>query len=182
MKEIFYTGIGSRKTPEHVLKIMEKLAIVFANYDFVLRSGGADGADHAFEKGCDLVKGKKEIYLPWKSFNGNNSEHYTQCEKSYEIAFQFHPNLFGTSDGVQKLMARNTYQVLGKNCRTKSNFIVCYCAEDEKGNWEGGTGQALRIAENKKIPIFNLFHKEQLQELKKFAKELYDSFDPLSEN
>lgn len=182
MDAVRYAGIGSRSTPENVLKIMKQLAIVFANYGFVLRSGGADGADSAFEKGCDLAKGEKEIYLPWKGFNGNNSELYTQCDKAYEIAFQFHPNLFGTSEGVQKLMARNTYQVLGKNCRTKSNFIVCYCEEDTKGDWKGGTGQALRIAKNKKIPIFNLYHKEQLEELKKFAKQLIDDFDPFKDS
>jgi len=29
-----------------------------------LRSGSAEGADQAFERGADKVKGKKEIYLP----------------------------------------------------------------------------------------------------------------------
>lgn len=172
MDVIYYAGIGSRSTPDNVLGIMEKLGIVLAKKGFILRSGGADGADKAFEKGCDLAKGKKEIYLPWKGFNDNSSPLYTQCEKAYEIAFQFHPNLFGTSEGVQKLMARNTYQVLGQNCRTKSNFIVCYCELDASGNWKGGTGQALRIAKNKKIPIFNLFIKEDLDELKTFIKQL----------
>ncbi len=34
------------------------------------------------------------------------------------------------------------------------------------------TGQALRIAKNKKIPIFNLFIKEDLNALKTFVAEL----------
>ena len=165
--EKYYAGIGSRSTPENVLVIMEKLGAVLAKKGYVLRSGGADGADKAFEKGCDKACGLKEIYLPWKGFNGNNSDLYAQCEKAYEIAFQFHPNLFGTSEGVQKLMARNTYQVLGKNCRTKSDFIICYCEVDDEENWKGGTGQALRIAKNKKIPIFNLYFKDDLDNFKK---------------
>ena len=172
MDVIYYAGIGSRSTPENILKIMEKIGAVLAKKGFVLRSGAADGADKAFEKGCDSQNGKKEIYLPWKGFNNHPSLLYTQCAKAFEIAFQFHPNLFETSDGVQKLMARNSYQVLGENCQTKSNFIVCYCEVDASGNWKGGTGQALRIAHNKKIPIFNLFVTEDLSELKKLVLEL----------
>ena len=77
MDVIYYAGIGSRSTPDNVLGIMEKLGIVLAKKGFILRSGGADGADKAFEKGCDLASGQKEIYLPWKGFNGNNSSLYT---------------------------------------------------------------------------------------------------------
>jgi len=55
---IYYAGIGSRSTPDNVLGIMEKLGIVLAKKGFILRSGGADGADKAFEKGCDLASTK----------------------------------------------------------------------------------------------------------------------------
>jgi len=33
---------------------------------YTLRSGGANGADTAFEEGCC----RKELYLPWPGFNG----------------------------------------------------------------------------------------------------------------
>lgn len=141
-----------------------------AKKGFILRSGGADGCDSAFEKGCDLVQGKKEIYLPWKGFNDNNSPLFKLSSEAQEIAFKYHPNLYGQKDSVVKLMTRNSYQVLGRNLVTKSLFILCYCLVDDKGVPIGGTSQALRIAEAHKIPIFNLYHKDDLQKFKDFMK------------
>ena len=60
---MIYAGIGSRETPEGVLLKMEKIAFYLAHrYDATLRSGGAIGADIAFEAGCDSANGKKEIF------------------------------------------------------------------------------------------------------------------------
>lgn len=40
-----YTMIGSRSTPEDIMKLMERLAYKLASQGWVVRSGGADGAD-----------------------------------------------------------------------------------------------------------------------------------------
>jgi len=50
----FYTGVGSRKTPLSILKVMRKLGYKLAIDGWMLRSGGADGADSAFEKGAGI--------------------------------------------------------------------------------------------------------------------------------
>jgi hypothetical protein len=169
--EIFYSGIGSRNTPEKVLIIMEKLGTAFAQKNFVLRSGHAEGADMAFEKGCDRANGKKEIYIPWKNFNNSQSTLYYENlpEKATDLAFEFHPNLHRCNYGTIKLMARNTCQILGLNCETPSSFVVCYTSD---GKFSGGTGQALRIADHSTIPIFNLFNQTDLDRLKNFAQEI----------
>jgi hypothetical protein len=171
---IYYAGIGSRETPENVLKIMEQLGKIFAKKNFILRSGAAEGADRAFEKGCDEAKGQKEIYLPWKNFNGSESDLFYENlpAAAEEIAFKYHPNLYKCTYGVIKMMTRNSCQILGKDCHTKCNFVVCYCAIDSNGNETGGTSQALRIARDKNIPIFNLFYKEELNKLKEYIKGL----------
>jgi hypothetical protein len=166
---IYYTGIGSRNTDSSTLRIMEKLGFHLAKKGFILRSGGADGADMAFERGCDRGGGHKEIYLPWKGFNNNNSNLYTICPKAIEIAWEYHPNYYKLSEGAQKLMARNSYQLLGSNLKTKSEFVICYTTD---GKDSGGTGQSIRISEAKKIKVFNLFFKEQLQALKDFVMDI----------
>lgn len=173
-KEIYYAGIGSRSTPEEVLNIMEKIGMICAKKGYILRSGAAKGADQAFEKGCDKLGGKKEIYLPWKGFENSSSDLYYENlpPKAEEIAFEFHPNLYKCSYGIIKMMARNSCQVLGKDCNTKSNFVVCYCECDANGNLIGGTSQALRIAMNRKIPIFNLKNREDLDKFKDHIKFL----------
>ncbi len=171
---VYYTGIGSRETPDEVLQMMIKIGAMCAKKSFILRSGGADGADKAFEQGCDKFNGEKEIYLPWKGFNGSQSSLY-DLPKSHlaeEMAFKYHPNLYASKPPVVKLMTRNSYQVMGGDLKTKSSFVVCYCAVSENGKLIGGTSQALRIAKDKNIPIFNLYFKDQLELFKQFVQDL----------
>jgi hypothetical protein len=146
-----YTGIGSRQTPKKVLLEMEEIAKFLANKGLTLRSGGADGADKAFETGCDKANGKKEIYLPWKGFNNNKSELYIQTRKAYQSIEKFHPAPERLSQGARKIMARNYLQIMGID-ETETSFVICWTEQGEKG----GTGQAMRIAKSKNIPIINL--------------------------
>ena len=166
---IYYAGIGSRETPIEVLNAFEYLGMEFAKRGYVLRSGAADGADSAFERGCDSVAGPKEIFLPWQGFQGrseNRSEnkstycHYDNVDDAIKIAKKYHPNWDTLSNGGRALMARNSYQVLGKDLQTPGSFVVCW-TEDGKGG--GGTGQALRIAKDYGIKVcdFGKFPKEQ---------------------
>lgn len=46
----YYTGIGSRETPEDFLKLFTQVARYLEIKGFTLRSGHARGADYAFEK------------------------------------------------------------------------------------------------------------------------------------
>lgn len=47
----YYTGVGSRETPEHILKFIEDVAYWLAGRGYTGRSGSAAGADTAFEQG-----------------------------------------------------------------------------------------------------------------------------------
>ena len=48
-----YAGIGSRTTPKVILDLMTSFAKIYAGKGYTLYSGGADGADTAFEYGVD---------------------------------------------------------------------------------------------------------------------------------
>lgn len=145
---MYYTGIGSRETPTFALEAFKQIGEELAKLGVILRSGGASGADSAFEEGCDRVNGEKEIFIPWEGFNDrvpNNIDCF--CLDSIlakEIAKKFHPSYDYLKPGAKRLMSRNSYQVLGKDLRTPSDFIVCYT---DKGLMKGGTSQALRITE-----------------------------------
>jgi len=145
----YYAGIGSRKTPPDILNIMELIGIELARKGFVLRSGGAAGADSAFERGCDSVRGKKEIFLPWAKFN-NHEGIVGPSPEAFKIAAKFHPAWNRCSRYARILHARNSHQVLGYDLKTPSKFIICW----HQGT--GGTMQAVRIANHYKIPVFNL--------------------------
>ena len=147
-----YSGIGSRKTPEDILMKFDRIGKILANKGFTLRSGGADGADSAFEVGCDKANGKKEIFLPWKGFNGNTSLLFDPPEEAFVMTGKIHPGWHHLKQGARRLHARNCQQVLGINLDNPVQFVICYTKLDG-----GGTLQALRIAQQKKIPIYNFY-------------------------
>lgn len=167
----YYTGIGSRECPREVLKAITDIGFWLVKKGFVLRSGGADGCDSAFEKGCDLINGQKEIYLPWLKFNGNKSNLIVINPRAFEMAEVYHPYWSKLNQADRRLMARNVHQVLGSDFNTPSEFIICYT---KNGQCVGGTAQALRIAKDKFIPVFNFGEYENIDkaksEFKKFIK------------
>ena len=71
----YYAGIGSRETPKEICNKMTEIASLLEKQDFVLRSGGAQGADHAFEIGIsDQLM--MDIYLPYINFNNKSGSKY----------------------------------------------------------------------------------------------------------
>ena len=60
MNKRYYAGIGSRTTPQDVMGRFSNMASFLEQNGFVLRSGGADGVDLAFENG--VLNGNKEIF------------------------------------------------------------------------------------------------------------------------
>jgi hypothetical protein len=182
-----YAGVGSRETPGSILSAMIALAKHLAQKGWTLRSGGATGADAAFEEGCDLGGGKKEIFLPWRDFNKNPSSRFLNLtpldlsdkqdrpiRRAIDLASQFHPLQTRLLTPTQKmrtiltLMVRNSYQVLGESVtdEDKSQFLVCWTPN---GVPVGGTRQAIVIAQHFKVPVFNLGHPEVFKQFKAFA-------------
>ena len=153
MQTKYYTGIGSRKTPLTHLAEMRTIAEDLAKRGYTLRSGGADGADSAFEQGCDSVRGAKEIYLPWRSFNGNRSKLFNIPRETFLIAAELHPAWASLSGGVRRLHARNMLQVLGQDLQTPSEFVVCWTPN---GACIGGTATAIKLAQQHDIRVINM--------------------------
>lgn len=173
-----YTGIGSRDTPHEIRNLMTELAQRLEGHGFILRSGAADGADQAFEKGVTNPD-NKEIYLPWKGFNGSTSELYTLSNQALATVNNYHPAPDYLNNVSIKLMARNSYQVLGQTLDKPSSFVLCWTpdgCEDNRSRKSitGGTGQAVSIASFKKIAIFNLKNLESLAKLKQHLKQNFD--------
>jgi hypothetical protein len=166
-RDMIYAGIGSRETPKEVLVRMYNLAEAFALMGYRLRSGHAGGADLAFEDGCILQSGPKEIFLPWSGFNDARhnpfKDYYVIAnEEAEKIASRFHPAWERLSQGAKRLMVRNVYQVLGPDLKTHSDFVVCWT---NGGGPTGGTGQAIRIANEYGIEVYNLYNQKDVDDL-----------------
>lgn len=148
----FYTGVGSRTTPDALLEIMADIAAMLNERGFTLRSGAASGADCAFARGAI----KKEEYIPWYGFRAKKHILVTDHEviqKATRISESLHPKWVFLPDSVKKLMVRNVYTLLGPDLQTPSQFMVCWTPN---GETVGGTGQAIRIARKYDIPVINL--------------------------
>lgn len=137
-----YAGIGSRETPTHILELMTRTATKLTQLGYLLRSGGAVGADSAFELGVDSID-HKEI------FKANDA-----TVEAHILAEQYHPRWDLCSEYARKLHARNCMIILGRNLDQPVNFVLCWTKD---GHATGGTGQAIRLASAYDIPIFNLF-------------------------
>lgn len=162
----YYTGIGSRQIPPDIARDMTQFAYIAARKGWILRSGGATGADSAFEKGCDDAKGRKEIFLPWPKFNGSDSPFVTPSQEAHTLASTIHPCYKRLTFGMRELIARNMHQVLGEKLDSPTEFVVCWTPDGARTRSEysiktGGTGSAIVLASDKNIPVFNLYHKDQ---------------------
>lgn len=158
-KQHYYAGIGSRKTPDTILADMRHIATVLEQQGYILRSGGADGADQAFEDGVNQ-SWNKEIILPWNGFNKKSTSRlgYTllpdrMVPAAMEMASQIHPAWDRCSSVARAFHARNMAQILGPWLDRPVEFVVCWTP---KGETVGGTATAIRLAQQKNIPVINL--------------------------
>ncbi len=156
-----YAGIGSRGTPAPVLALMTRLAARLAAHGYTLQSGGAPGADMAFEAGAGMYK---TIFLPWPHFQSRGAaptDRDRPDAEAYRIAATLHPVWTRLSSAAQALMARNVHQILGADLRSPVDFVACWTpdgceSERERSRATGGTGQAIALADRWGIPIYNL--------------------------
>ncbi len=147
MNRKYYTGVGSRKTPQQILDLMCGIAKYLQGHGYTLRSGGADGADLAFENGAGL---DKHIFYAKDS-----------TPQAEAIAAQFHPAWNRCSAFAKRLHGRNSFQVLGPELNVPSKFLICWTPDGCKRHVDrtihtGGTGTAISIADANGIGVYNL--------------------------
>ena len=148
----YYAGIGSRKTPKPILDIMTRVASWLEKQGYILRSGGANGADSAFEAGV-ANNSHKEIFLPWKGFNGKNSIYLEPARWTYDIAKDIHPAWNKLTNGAKKLHARNVHQIMGPSGKEYSEFVIYWTPNIVPS---GGTTTAIKLAKILNILTINL--------------------------
>ncbi|EPX83973.1 hypothetical protein Salmuc_01748 [Salipiger mucosus DSM 16094] len=148
-----------------VCETMIEIGRLMAEADWVLQSGGAERADEAFEKGCDLAGGQKRIFLHKEGARGNRSPHFNIPAEYFSIASRYRRNWDKFSENSQRLLARNVLQVLGYPGDDVGHppddpvkAIICYT---EGGKLKGGTSLALQLAKDTlgdAVDIVNLGH------------------------
>lgn len=177
--------IGARDTPESILSIMEHIGYALAQKGRQVRSGGALGADHRFQKGvmryCHengvVPSSRQQIYLPYNGFKGSfasdrdgiiDFQKTLNKKRAIEMAklhYIDQKKVANWPDWMENLMGRNTYQILGDNLNEVVTSVICYTKDgslDGSNKSSGGTGQALRLAAAYNRPVFNLKNEKHL--------------------
>lgn len=163
-----YTGIGSRTTPVWCRFAMEDIASKMADKGYTLRSGSAQGADSAFEIGCDRVCGAGDIYIPWKGFGTGKENmfkfYHVLSNAKFEEARDVYlstgiiKNFDDMKQSVQKLHARNYLQVVGHGMKDRLSKVCIFFAEVDWVTEEptGGTRSAVLLSKHFGVPTYNL--------------------------
>lgn len=167
-KPMIIAGVGSRKISGQIRMEMIEIGRWARQEKVWVRSGRAEGSDQAFASGTQEYCIQ---YLPWASFNKDfisRAHDFVLPEKltdyHHQLIKKYHPAPDKLSRGAYRLMARNCYQVLGKDLNQPVNAVICWCEEhygpDGQTVWSGGTGFANRMAFDMDIPIINMYREQ----------------------
>ena len=157
----YYAGVGSRQTPSDMLETMKLISQYLEQKNYILRSGGASGADKAFEAG---VFNNKEIFYA----NDANRD-------AERIAALYHPAWDRCSSYAKALHARNAFQILGRDLKTPVEFVVCWTPDGAETHAQrkyetGGTGTAISIANKLGIRVYNLVNTQSLTDFRTLVR------------
>ena len=151
--------IGTRSLSAGWKQLIVEFSRGMAEAEWMIRSGAAEGCDQAWTEGFTHRASSVSLYLPWPTFNksywfgsGYRIQH-NPTEEGARIARDSISYWDSLKQGAKKLYARNSHIILGPDCRKPSDLVVAYTTT---GDDRGGTGQAIRIARAKQIPVLNI--------------------------
>ena len=171
-----YAGIGSRRTPDAVLAAMADLAEALGGAGCVLSTGGADGADRAFETGALRTDAPVTVHAPWSGYNGYRPGREPESdidvrvplatdnvrgEPYADLARRHHPAWERCGRGARALFARNVAILAGAlggdGVPLPVLAVVAHTPNGlSAGRDAGGTGHTLRVAAELGIPAVNV--------------------------
>lgn len=140
----YYAGIGSRSTPNDIKLKMEDLAEILSNRNYILRTGGAPGADLAFAAGATRLNypGTYQVIRP-------EQVSVTAIHMANELEGEHWPLTYEFSH----YLGRNVQIVLGLDLNEPAEFVICWTPN---GALKGGTRIGIKTALKHSIPVYNL--------------------------
>ena len=175
-RPVAYAGVGSRATPPEVLAGMSDVAQALGDAGFALSTGGADGADRAFEAGALRTDAPVTVHTPWPGYNGYRPGRDPESEidviqprpgdgvhgmSFLYLARKHHPAWDRCRRGARALFLRNVSILAGAldddGAVLPVRAVIAWNANGSaQGREAGGTGHTLRVAAELGIPVVNL--------------------------
>ena len=182
--------IGSRQLEQKQeyfedIKLCYNVCMMLAQLGVTFTSGlcelGMDGiAQKAYSKAVDLGLAKEsqfEVYvadqynirrstLPRKHLAiVRNKDLISETER---IASEVHPAWDRCNEWARGMHSRNCHQILGYDLKSPVDAVICWTPD---GKASGGTATAINLAEEQRIPGFNLFNNQNLHILSSHDKD-----------
>ena len=171
-----YAGVGSRRTPPEILDAMSDIAQTLGDAGTALSTGGADGADKAFETGALRTDAPITVHTPWPGYNGYRPGRDPETDidivhpkpaatiegRGYaELAREHHPYWKRCGRGARALFVRNVSILAGAldddGGILPVRAVIAWTPNGlPVGREAGGTGHTLRTAASLDIPCVNL--------------------------
>lgn len=147
-----YAVIGNYQSDKRRVEALTEAVKLMTKNRWILRTGGTKGAEEIAEKICDQFGGKKEVYLPYASYNGNQSPLY-DLGKDLEAESMFYKFLYTwklLNNKTKQLLRRHAYVLFGKNLDDPVRFVIGLSKNSETGM------HIFELAWRNSIPVFDL--------------------------
>lgn len=181
-KTPLFAGAGPRSIPEgssFQLDIMERIGARIRELGGYMRLGHSGQCDMAFERGA---RERSILYLPFPGFN-INVERLTRHisilteldqrirQEAARSVVELHPSRGNTRSRHGFLcLARNYLIVMGQENTPVDGLIYWGIPLDDHGNVKGGTGQTVRFAMSRNVPVYNLYNMNEQQIMAKLEQ------------
>ena len=154
-----YAGFGSWNTPAHIVVVIESLGRALAEAGWTLRTGGAAGAESAFERGCDAVGGRKELVGRPADIESASAQFWPETLLPWAQL----------SANTRALLAQSACQILGPDLDAPAKFLAYWKSTDGR-SFE--IDHALQIAAAHAVPCVRIEHPINLSRLVDWATEM----------
>lgn len=168
-----FTVVGSKGTRDEVMELGYLLSVVLLEAGWQGYSGNAPGMDKVLNRAMLKTNAfNGYVFLPWPKFETRDLpdrcfDSFTittpigeECDKIIKELIPWYDKL---SQGAKKLHSRNVKQVKGKDLKTLSNLVIHSAKGKQCSKPQGGTRTAVVLAQNLKVPTFNIrFHSERI--------------------
>lgn len=170
--------MGSKEHPPETLRLAEEVAEYLksiSGFKVIVRTGGNLGFEEIFEK----VISEKEVFLPWKGFNGNRDSKYTRpSPKCSEIISKIILTFDKIKEGAKPIFMRIAHVILGKDLNARAECLITWSPDgaetkDKVNVKTGYASTAILLANAVKIPVFNLHNPDAFDRLKVFVSGLH---------
>ncbi len=178
-----YLMTGTQDVSEVAIEKGRSIATSLLKLGYTLRSTLNGDRDKLNAVATVAAMDKCEIYLPWYKYGSDEKLRRSAVLKqpsktAYEIATKYSRVFDSLKPVVRAFIARDVHVVLGLDCNTPIDFLLCYSDDGAETKQEvsaktGNIGNYIRLCDECNIPVFNLRKEGAIDErFKGFIKSI----------